>query len=99
MRATKNVAQAIERIAPLVADSMLISPAEERGRYVLTPALDNPLSVNVTLRGPEALARLVLCCCRDEAVREAVRWRGKVPARMDGKWDGDQLEWLKGWQK
>lgn len=99
MRATTSVAQAIDRIAPLVADSMLVEPAEERGRYTLTPASDNPLAITSTLRAAEALARLTLCCGGDLEVREAVRWRGKVPARMDGKWDGDVLEWLKGWQK
>ena len=98
MRATKNVTQAIERIAPFVEESMIVTPAEERGRYVLTPTKEDHNNVDVTLRAAETLARLALCADGDTDIREAVRWRGKIPARMDGRWDGYVLQWLKGWE-
>jgi len=97
MRGTKSLAQALERLAPLVP-SVDVAEADERGRWVITTPTD-PWGLGPTNKKTKnaiaMVADLALRLENADDIRERVNWVGRLPLTGLAAHEEAALLWLR----
>ena len=97
MRGTQSLTQALERLAPHVV-GIDVTPAEERGRWIITTPTD-PWGLGPTSKRTKntvaMLADLAMRQVDADAIRAGVNWTGRIPLSGLAAHEEAALLWLR----